>query len=251
VAPQADGVVSNGTGSAVRSDINGQLAAVFTNHSGATEPSTTYAYQWWADTTTGLLKIRNAANSGFVTVGTLASTNLGLAPLASPTFTGTVTIPAGASISGYLTTSSASSTYAPLASPTFTGTVTIPAGASISGFAALGTAQSFTKAQRGTTVALTDAATVAVDLSLGNFYTLTLGGNRTLGAPTNQAAGQSGVIVITQDGTGSRTLAYNSVWKFPSGTAPTLTTTANAVDVLAYYVESSTRITARLLSDVK
>ncbi len=251
MAPQADGVVSNGTGSAVRSDINGQLAAVFTNHSGATEPSTTYAYQWWADTTTGLLKIRNAANSGFVTVGTLASTNLGLAPLASPTFTGTVTIPAGASISGYLTTSSASSTYAPLASPTFTGTVTIPAGASISGFAALGTAQSFTKAQRGTTVALTDAATVAVDLSLGNFYTLTLGGNRTLGAPTNQAAGQSGVIVITQDGTGSRTLAYNSVWKFPSGTAPTLTTTANAVDVLAYYVESSTRITARLLSDVK
>jgi hypothetical protein len=115
----------------------------------------------------------------------------------------------------------------------------------------LNVTQSFTKAQRGSPVALTDAATVAVDLSLGNFYTLTLGGNRTLGAPTNQTAGQSGVIVITQDGTGSRTLAYNSVWKFPSGTAPTLTTTASAVDVLAYYVESATRITARLLSDVK
>jgi len=56
------------------------------------------------------------------------------APLASPTFTGTVTIPSGASISGYLTTASASSTYAPLASPTFTGTVTIPSGASISGY---------------------------------------------------------------------------------------------------------------------
>jgi hypothetical protein len=103
----------------------------------------------------------------------------------------------------------------------------------------------------GTTVALTDAATVAVDLSLANYYTLTLGGNRTLGAPSNQNAGQSGVIVITQDGTGSRTLAYNSVWKFPGGTAPTLTTTANAVDVLVYYVESATRITARVLSDVK
>jgi hypothetical protein len=103
----------------------------------------------------------------------------------------------------------------------------------------------------GTTVALTDAATVATDLSLANYYTLTLGGNRTLGAPTNQTAGQSGVIVITQDGTGSRTLAYNSVWKFPNGTVPTLTTTASAVDVLAYYVESGTRITARLLSDVK
>jgi hypothetical protein len=92
---------------------------------------------------------------------------------------------------------------------------------------------------------------VAVDLSLANNFTLTLGGNRTLGAPTNQTAGQGGVIVITQDGTGSRTLAYNAVWKFPGGTAPTLTTTANAVDVLAYYVESGTRITARLVSDVK
>jgi hypothetical protein len=102
-----------------------------------------------------------------------------------------------------------------------------------------------------TPVALTDAATVAVDLSLSNNYTLTLGGNRTLGAPTNQTAGQSGVIVITQDGTGSRTLAYNAVWKFPGGTAPTLTTTASAVDVIAYYVESATRITARLVSDVK
>jgi hypothetical protein len=58
----------------------------------------------------------------------------GLAPLASPTFTGTVTIPSGASIGGYLTTAAAASTYAPLASPTFTGTVTIPAGAAISGY---------------------------------------------------------------------------------------------------------------------
>jgi hypothetical protein len=99
----------------------------------------------------------------------------------------------------------------------------------------------------GTPTALTDAATVAVDLSLANYYTLTLGGNRTLGAPTNQTAGQSGVIVITNSG--SYTLAYNSVWKFPSGTVPSVT--ASGVDVLAYYVESATRITARLLSDVK
>jgi hypothetical protein len=113
------------------------------------------------------------------------------------------------------------------------------------------TAQTFTAAQRGTPVALTDAATVAVDLSLSNNYTLTLAGNRTLGAPTNQTAGQSGVIVLSQDATGSRTLAFASVWKFPGGTAPTLTTTASAVDVLAFYVESSTRITARLVSDVK
>ena len=112
-------------------------------------------------------------------------------------------------------------------------------------------AQSFTKAQRGTVVALTDGTSIATDLSLGNNFSVTLGGNRTLANPTNITAGQSGVIVITQDGTGSRTLAYGSYFKFPAGTAPTLTTTASAVDVLAYYVESSTRITARLVADVK
>ncbi len=112
-------------------------------------------------------------------------------------------------------------------------------------------AQAFTKAQRGTPVALTDATSIATDLSLGNNFSVTLGGNRTLANPTNIVAGQSGIIVITQDGTGSRTLAYGSYFKFPSATAPTLTTSANAVDVLCYYVESSTRITARLVADVR
>ncbi len=87
---QHDYVIANGTGAAVRSDLNGALAAIATINSGATAPSTTYAFQLWADTTTGLLKIRNAANSAFVTVGTLASTNLGLASLAGATFTGDV-----------------------------------------------------------------------------------------------------------------------------------------------------------------
>ena len=73
-----DYVIANGTGAAVRSDLNGSLAAIVSNNSGATAPATTYAYQWWADTTTGLLKIRNSANSAWVTVGTLASANLGL-----------------------------------------------------------------------------------------------------------------------------------------------------------------------------
>ena len=117
--------------------------------------------------------------------------------------------------------------------------------------ARLGTVQSYTAAQRGAINALTDGATITADLALANNFSVTLGGNRTLANPSNQTAGQSGVIVITQDGTGSRTLAYGSYWKFPGGTAPTLTTTASAVDVLVYYVESSTRITARLVADVK
>jgi hypothetical protein len=117
--------------------------------------------------------------------------------------------------------------------------------------AKLDAVQSFSVAQRGTITALTDGSTVTPDFSAANNFSLTIGGNRTLANPSNLTAGQSGVIVITQDGTGSRTLAYGSYWKFANGTAPTLTTTASAVDVLAYYVESSTRITARLIGDVK
>jgi hypothetical protein len=85
-------------------------------------------------------------------------------------------------------------------------------------------------------VVLTDASTVSVDLATGQNFTLTLGGNRTLGAPTNAKAGQSGVITITQDGTGTRTLAYASAYKKPGGTL-TLSTAAASVDVLSYYVE--------------
>jgi hypothetical protein len=68
MSPQADFIVSNGTGAAVRSDLNVQFAAIVSNNSGTTEPATMYAYQWWADTTAGLLKLRNSANSGWVTI---------------------------------------------------------------------------------------------------------------------------------------------------------------------------------------
>jgi hypothetical protein len=95
-----DYVIANGTGAAVRSDLNDALAAVVSNNSDTTEPATTYAYMWWADTTNGLLKIRDAANSAWVTVGTLASANLGLAPLASPSFTGTATFAGNINMSG-------------------------------------------------------------------------------------------------------------------------------------------------------
>lgn len=108
-------------------------------------------------------------------------------------------------------------------------------------------AQTFSKAQRGAITALTDGATITPDFSAANNFSVTLGGNRTLANPTNITAGQSGVIVITQDGTGSRTLSFGSYWKFPAGTAPTLTTTASKTDTLVYYCESSTRISAQVL----
>jgi hypothetical protein len=84
---QHDYVIDNASGAAVRADLNNVLTAIVSNNSGATAPSPTYAYQWWADTTTGLLKIRNAANTDFVVVGTLASANLGL--VVAPSAAGT------------------------------------------------------------------------------------------------------------------------------------------------------------------
>ena len=109
-------------------------------------------------------------------------------------------------------------------------------------YAGMATAQTFTKAQRGAIVTLTDGATVTPDMADGNNFSLTLGGNRTLANPTNLTAGQSGSIFLVQDGTGSRTLAYGSYYDFAGGTAPTLTTTANAVDRIDYVVRSTTSI---------
>ena len=117
-------------------------------------------------------------------------------------------------------------------------------------YAGLDTAQTWTKGQRGEITALTDGATITPDFADSNNFSVTLGGNRTLANPTNLVAGQSGCIWITQDGTGSRTLAYGSYWDFTGGTAPTLTTTASAVDCLVYAVQSSTKITATLITNL-
>ena len=98
-----DYVIANGTGSAVRSDLNNALAAIVSQNSSSTEPSTTYAYQFWADTNTNTLKIRNSANNAWVAVsstGGIGSANLGLATLASPSFTGAVSFAGNINMSG-------------------------------------------------------------------------------------------------------------------------------------------------------
>ena len=71
-----DYVVANGSGSAVRQDLNNALAAIVSNNSSATQPATTYAYMWWADTTAGQLKQRNSANSDWIVVRELDGTML-------------------------------------------------------------------------------------------------------------------------------------------------------------------------------
>lgn len=97
---------------------------------------------------------------------------------------------------------------------------------------------------------LTDGATITPNFGAANNFTVTLGGNRTLANPTSVEPGQSGVIFVVQDATGSRTLAYGSAWDWPNGAAPSLTTTANAVDVIVYTVRTSTSIAAQFVSNI-
>jgi len=94
-----------------------------------------------------------------------------------------------------------------------------------------------------------ESGTVTLDFGSSNNFKMTLTGTSTLGAPTNASGGQSGSIFILQDGTGSRTLAYNAVFAFAGGTAPTLTTSASGQDALLYYVQdASTIITTSVLN---
>lgn len=252
-----DYVIANGTGAAVRSDLNNALAAIVSNNSSSTEPATTYAFQWWADTTNTLLKIRNAANSAWVTVGDYSTANLGL--LTTSSASSTYLAKAGGTITGALeigttgslvfegTTADGFETTLAVTDPTADQTITLPNATGTVPLLSL--AQTFTAAQRGTITALTDGTTITPDFAVTNNYSVTLGGNRTLANPTNITAGQSGAIFITQDGTGSRTLAFGSYWDFPAGTAPTLTTTANAVDLLVYTVRTTTSIQAQLIAN--
>ena len=99
--------------------------------------------------------------------------------------------------------------------------------------------------------ALTDGSTITADLDTSQNFSVTLAGNRTLANPNNIDAGQTGSIFVTQDGTGSRTLAFGNKWAFAGGTAPTLTTTAAAVDRIDYIVMSASIIQAVVSLDVK
>jgi len=180
----------------------------------------------------------------------------GYAPLASPTLTGTPTVPGYATLASPTLTGTPASTTAAVSTNTtqiattafVVAEIADEVGSTVQAYdadtAKLDVDQTWTGAQRGTITALTDAATIAVDFDSSNNFSVTLGDNRTLGQPTNQTVGQSGSIFITQDGTGSRTLGYHADWKWAGGTAPTLSTTAAAVDRIDYIVAAANKIHA-------
>ena len=95
-------------------------------------------------------------------------------------------------------------------------------------------------------VSLTDEANVSISFQKGQNFSLTLAGNRALSNPTSCVPGQVGSIFMVQDVTGSRTLSYGTNWEFPAASAPTLSTSAAAVDRLDYIVRTSTAVQAIL-----
>lgn len=86
---------------------------------------------------------------------------------------------------------------------------------------------------------LTDAASISWNVANGVTATVTLGGNRTLANPTNLRDGASYALIVKQDATGSRTLAYGTAFKWPSGAAPVLSTAANAIDLLTFIYDGT------------
>ena len=96
---------------------------------------------------------------------------------------------------------------------------------------------------------LTDAATINWDLSLGQVATVTLAGNRTMAAPTNMKVGTY-ILHVIQDGSGGRTLSWNSVFKWPAAVAPVLTTTAGRRDLFSFVCDG-TNLYGSFLPDVR
>jgi hypothetical protein len=260
VAQATDYVIDNGTGANVRTDLNAVFQAVQTNNSGAAAPGAAVSgpFQWWADTTTSKLKIRSSSSgTTWYEVGDLDTANLGLLTTTSAastylakaggTVTGALEIGAAGSLVFEGSTADTFETTLAVVDPTADRTITLPNATGTVPLLSL--AQTFTAAQRGTISALTDGATITADFAVANNFSVTLGGNRTLANPSNVTAGQSGCIFISQDATGSRTLGYGANWDFAGGNPPTLSTAANAVDLLVYTVRTATNIQAQLIAN--
>jgi hypothetical protein len=132
----------------------------------------------------------------------------------------------------------------------FAGNLNFPAGSVGIGTSSPGTKFSVFGSSNSGITTVTDNTSIVIDMTSNNNFNITLGGSNTFINPTTMNPGQSGIIWITQDGTGGRSPSWGSYWKFPGNTAPTLTTTASAVDAVVYVIRSSTSITAQALLDI-
>ncbi len=298
--------VDNGTGLVVRTKLNQIIAALSTVNQGSGDPTIgVAAYVPHIDGNT--LKIRNAANNAFVSLGDVSATNFGHAGLsAANTFTSTNIFQEDVTFDGatagrdvVFDRSENALEFADSAEARFgtgddlkiyhdgsnsyvqdsgTGNLLI-AGSAVNILNAAANESMIRCTENGSvelyednvkkfetasggvsltggaaanvTAADVSSSTVTINMASSCHHTVNMNGNKTFAAPSNQAVGQTGSIFLTQDGTGSRTGTFNSAFKFVGGTAPTLTTTAAAVDRIDYIILSSNVIHCAVSLDVK
>ena len=99
-------------------------------------------------------------------------------------------------------------------------------------------ANTWVAAQQGRTFTGNITGSTTLDFTYQNFI-VTATGNVTLANPSTEVAGQSGVIILIQDGTGSRTLSLGTDYETAAAAGLTISTAANAVDVIPYFVKAS------------
>lgn len=216
---QHDFNIANQGFPAFRSDLNNGLAALASNSAGTSEPSSTYAYQFWYDTTNDLLKMRNTDDDAWIELAYFDQTNdeWEVRTAVVQAFDG-----------------------AGLSFKTDEGTDRM----TISDAGAVDVVGTFTAA-RGVGDTNTDTSntgSVTLDFSTHQNHVLTLTGNVTLANPTTETVGQSGFIVFIQDGTGGRTVSLGTDYETAGGAGLTLSSTASATDVVPYIVAASGRI---------
>jgi hypothetical protein len=102
-----------------------------------------------------------------------------------------------------------------------------------------------------TITTIADAASIVMNMGSNNQFLVTLGGNRTLAAPTNLTVGQTGHIYCIQNSGGGHTLGYNSVFQFAGGSDPVLTAAGGSVDLLVFSVRASDKVDAVMVNDLK
>ena len=269
--------IENNSGQNVRIDLNAVFAAIQSSNSKSTDlaSSQCVAGMPFLNTTSNILKIRNSSNGGFTEIGNIDSANLGLLPVAGGTMTGTLTtvdvtfqgdnynvlwdksddalefadnakLVFGASSDLTISHNGSNSVF----NETGTGNLQLQLGGSTK-FEVVSGGVSLTGGAAANITALSDGATITIDMATACHHSVTLGGNRTFAAPSNQVVGQSGSIFITQDGTGSRTASFNSAFKFVGGVAPTLSTAASAIDRIDYIIKSSNVIQCAVSLDIK
>ena len=181
----------------------------------------------------GLRPPTSPVDSSDIASGAVANTDLAVGAVT------THSIAAGAIDAGDIGTGAVSAN-------TMLATGVVTAHATAADIAKTDVAQSFSAAQRGTISALgvrtgpASTNTVTLDMNTSNYFSMTANANLLIANPTNLTAGQAGALFITANG--SYTTSFGSQWRFATGTAPTLSTSAGKVDRLDYVVQSSNTI---------